>query len=65
MYMVQLYTEDWTVLLMLGCQAVSLPSTKQIVAKSMAIALNKMSYVVAYGLRSYFTDMTIRELMEG
>ena len=26
---------------------------------------NKVSYVVAYGLRPYFTDMTIRELMEG
>ena len=24
-----------------------------------------MSYVVAYGLRPYFTDMTTRELMEG
>ena len=31
MYMVQLYKEDWTILLMLGCRAVALPSTEQIV----------------------------------
>ena len=30
MYMVQLY-KDWTILHMLGCQALALPSTKQIV----------------------------------
>ena len=30
-YMVQLYTEDWTILHMLGCQAIALPSTEQIV----------------------------------
>ena len=31
MYMVQLYKEDWTILHMLGCRAVALPSTEQIV----------------------------------
>ena len=31
MYMVQLYKEDWEILHMLGCQAVALSSTKQIV----------------------------------
>ena len=31
MYVVQLYKEDWTILHMLGCWAVALPSTKQIV----------------------------------
>ena len=31
MYMVQLYKEDWTTLRTLGCRAVSLPSTEQIV----------------------------------
>ena len=31
MYMVQLYKEDWTILHMLGCQAIALPSTEQIV----------------------------------
>ena len=31
----------------------------------MAIGPNKMSYVVAYGLRPYFTDMTTKELMQG
>ena len=31
MYMVQLYKEDWTILHTLGCQAVALPSTEQIV----------------------------------
>ena len=30
MYMVQLYKEDWTILHMLGCWAIALPSTKQI-----------------------------------
>ena len=30
MYMVQLYKEDWTILHILGCQAIALPSTKQI-----------------------------------
>ena len=30
MDIVQLYKEDWAILHMLGCQAVSLPSTKQI-----------------------------------
>ena len=30
--MVQLYKEDWTILRMLGCRAVVLPSTEQIVA---------------------------------
>ena len=36
-----------------------------VIAKSVAIGPNKMLYVVAYGLRPYFTDMTIRDLMEG
>ena len=31
MYKVQLYKEDWTILHMLGCQAIALPSTEQIV----------------------------------
>ena len=35
-----------------------------VIAKSVSIGPNKMSYVVAYGLRSYFTDMTVRELMK-
>ena len=33
MYMVQLYKEDWTILHMLGCWALALPSTEQIVDK--------------------------------
>ena len=28
MYIVQLYKEGWTILCMLGCQAIALPSTK-------------------------------------
>ena len=32
MYIVQLYTEDWTILHMLGCWAVALPNTEQIVS---------------------------------
>ena len=31
MYMVQLYKEDWTILHMLGCWAIAVPSTKQMV----------------------------------
>ena len=31
MYMVQLYKEDWTILCKLGCQAIALPCTEQIV----------------------------------
>ena len=31
-YKVQLYKEDWTILHMLGCQAIALPSTKEIVS---------------------------------
>ena len=31
MYIVQLYKEDWTIFHMLGCWAIALPSTKQIV----------------------------------
>ena len=31
MYIVQLYKEDWGILHMLGCWAVALPSTEQIV----------------------------------
>ena len=31
MYIVQLYKEDWEILHMLGCWAVALPSTEQIV----------------------------------
>ena len=31
MYKGQLYKEDWTILHMLGCQAVALPSTEQII----------------------------------
>ena len=31
MYIVQLYKEDWGILRMLGCRAVALPSTEQIV----------------------------------
>ena len=30
-YMIQLYKEDWTMLHTLGCRAVALPSTEQIV----------------------------------
>ena len=30
MYMVQLYKEDWTILHMLGCCTIALPSTEQI-----------------------------------
>ena len=30
-YMVQLYQEEWIILHVLGCQAVALPSTEQIV----------------------------------
>ena len=33
MYIVQLYKEDRGILCMLGCQAVALPSTEQIVAQ--------------------------------
>ena len=32
MYIVQLYKENWPILHMLGCQAVALPSTEQIVS---------------------------------
>ena len=35
-----------------------------VIANSVLIGPNKMSGVVAYGLRPNFTDMTIRELME-
>ena len=31
-YVVQLYKKDWTILRMLGCRAVALPSTEQIVS---------------------------------
>ena len=31
MYIVQLYEEDWTILHMVGCQAVALPSIELIV----------------------------------
>ena len=31
MYIVQLYKEDWAILHMLGCQAIALPCTEQIV----------------------------------
>ena len=30
-YIVQLYKEDWGILRMLGCRAIALPSTEQIV----------------------------------
>ena len=33
-YIVQLYKEDWEILRMLGCRAVALPSTEQIVCSS-------------------------------
>ena len=36
-----------------------------VIAKSGAFGPNKISCVVAYGLRPYFTDTTVRELMEG
>ena len=36
-----------------------------VIAKGVAIGPNKMSYVEAYGLRPSFTDMPIRENMEG
>ena len=36
-----------------------------VIAKHMAISPNMMCYVVAYRLRPYFKDMTIRELLEG
>ena len=36
-----------------------------VAAKRVAIGPNKMSYVVAYGLIPYITDMTTRELIKG
>ena len=36
-----------------------------VIPESVAIGQNEMSYVVAYGFRSYFTGMTTRELMKG
>ena len=36
-----------------------------VITRSVAVGPNKMSYVEAYGLRPYFTDMTVRELIEG
>ena len=36
-----------------------------VIAKSLEIGPNKMSYVVAYASRPYFKDMAFRELMEG
>ena len=33
MYIVQLYKEDWGILHMLGCWAIALPSTEQIVTE--------------------------------
>ena len=38
-YMVQLYKEDLRILRMLGCRAVALPSTEQIVVTSLTIRL--------------------------
>ena len=35
-----------------------------VIAKSMAVGPNEMSYVETNGWRSYFADMTIRKLME-
>ena len=52
MYMVQLYKEDWTVLHMLGCWAVALPSTKQIV-KELSTYKQKELHSVTYG-QHYF-----------
>ena len=39
MFMVQLYKEDWTILCMLGCWAVALPSSKQIVLNIHSLCL--------------------------
>ena len=36
-----------------------------VIAKSVAVGPNKMSYVMPYGLTPYYTDMTFREFMEG
>ena len=36
-----------------------------VIVKSVVIGPNKMSFMGGYGLRSYFTDMTIRKLLEG
>ena len=44
MYIVQLYKEDWGILLMLGCRAVALPSTKQIVRKHKSATNWKISH---------------------
>ena len=39
MYIVQLYKEDWTILRMLGCRAVALPNSEQIVEISHSVML--------------------------
>ena len=38
-YIVQLYKEDWGILRMLGCRAVALPSTEQIVNVLLSFAV--------------------------
>ena len=45
MYIVQLYTEDWEILLMLGCRDVALPITDQIALERGEIVLYKFKTV--------------------
>ena len=48
MYTVQLYKEDWGILHMLGCQAIALPSTEQIVNLPCSFQLNCLHQVVLF-----------------
>ena len=36
-----------------------------LIAKNASIGLNKMSYVVRYGLGPYFTQLTVKDIVEG
>ena len=50
-YIVQLYKEDWGILPMLGCRAVALPSTEQIV-RGMRVGSIHLRMCVGMGLSS-------------
>ena len=36
-----------------------------VIAKNMTMSSRKMSYFIVYGIGPYFTQMTVKEIMEG
>ena len=74
MYIIQLYKEDWAILHMLGCRAVVLPCTEQIVSTADTVAVgpspswvsrpNQTVFQSALGQKNLLRDLQVHNESE-